>query len=244
VSANSNYAGTIKTQFRDDAIRMSMDKFGLIMVASAPKWDIFWYNEGANKYVTYPYNELGDRFKVLFGKRKSLEGRKVTSIRTGKSETIAGLKAEETNVMITAKNEKASRVELWMAKKIQPPPQLTHVMQTLLDIPAEKGLPLRVTSFGANGEKTPIFEAEKVVDAAVPPSTFAAPKNMKRVDDVMQLLMGDDDMGMSDEDSDKPAKKDDKAKLDKPKPAPAKPQPAANKPGNSNPLINLFVPRK
>jgi hypothetical protein len=202
VTATSDYAGGLVSQFASGAVRMALDKFGLIIITKGPKWDAVIYSDQNKKYMACPYAEWQEKLNFSLTRKKKTLRQKVVAVKTGKTKSIAGQPTDQFIVKRKPiKGEEGSfsdngYVEIWMARRIVPPVQFTSMLSALLQIPIDKGLPLLVVQHKEGLKAVTLFETYKVDTAPIPKTTFDVPKGMKKVDDEMELLIGDEDMDM------------------------------------------------
>jgi len=181
------------------------------MVTNAPDWTMDMYNEQNKKYMEIPYSHWQKRFSSMMGQHRGFLGDKTLETKkVGKSKKICGFSAEQLYVHSAGPGAKAGHEDLWVSKEINPPTQCTILLKEILGIPTDKGMPLLVDHYGPENKKMTVWEAYKISNATLPKSTFVLPKGMKKVEDEMELLVGDDDLDMMTSDSDKG--KDSKAK--------------------------------
>jgi hypothetical protein len=228
INANSEFMGSLVSQFDKSAMRMTLDKLGLTVVSTAPKWDGIAYSEQNKKYVSFPFSKWKQKFRMGFSPKKSGLGEgKLETVRTGKTATIQGQMADEYLVKIqtdkvspdqkgksgkksghtlTVQNIGPDYIDLWVASKIQPPSQFSFLLKNMMGVPSDKGMPLKVTRHSANGKPLLVLDATKVTEVSAPKSDFELPKGMKQVEDEMGLFISDD------EDTDTDLSKDSKVK--------------------------------
>ncbi len=208
VSATSNYAGAVIAQFKPGSVKFNLEKFGLTMVTNGPDWTMDMYNEQNKKYMEVPYSHWQKRFSSIMGQKRGFLGDKqLETKKVGKSKKICGVAAEELYVHSVGPGAKPGHADLWVSKDIYPPKQMTILLKEILGIPADKGMPLLVDHYGPDNNKMTVWEAYKVSNATLPSSTFVLPKGMKKVEDEMELLIGDDmDMMGAEPESDKSSK--------------------------------------
>lgn len=184
--------GPVLSQFNADAVRMDFDKLGLTVVAKAPKWDGQLYSRETKKYMQIPYAQWKTRFNLGLSHRleESVE-RKVKTVKTGKKAKIVGHKTEEISVTVDEPHHPRQRLDVWVTREIIPPVQFGVLLATFMQIPADKGMPLRVVQYKADGRKVVLFDTEKTQETAIAASEFVMPSGLQLVTDEMAVLFGD-----------------------------------------------------
>jgi hypothetical protein len=194
ISQSSNFAGTVFSELTPTALRMKVGRLGLILITRAPDWKAYVYNENTRNYVEMPYHEWQQ--KLIFSQTDKLNnefGRyKLTAKTTGKTTRISGLRAYE--CLVERKGDSKLGVptekitDLWIASDINAPPQVAQIFCSRLNIPTQKGIPLRATHRN-NGRMVSVLDTLDVHRKTLPPSNFEPLKNYKRVKDEMGLMM-------------------------------------------------------
>lgn len=198
VKFSSNYAGPILSQFSRTAIRMKIDKFGITVVAKAPDWHTYVYNETNQRFLELAHGEWKDKLDMTrFGGRRRVDKVDFQISKTNHSKNILGIKAEEKLVKEVLPNKALKlRADVWMASTIDPPDQFTELFSVVFpNIPSLKhGLPLSVTWVPDTGKPTVVLDAYKIENAPVAASSFEMPKGYKKVQDQMALMFDESDM--------------------------------------------------
>jgi hypothetical protein len=192
IDSTSNMMGTVNCKFTDEAVFMRLDKMGLVIITTAPKWNMLVYNDVNKNSMKMTKEQWQKRFgSGLMSKRTQKEP--VTTEATNKKEKIIGYAAEQLLVKKKVKDKISVSMELWLAKAIDGPAQLKALFRTFLNLPEDfKGMPLRVLA-NQNGHLVPILEAYKVTKTTFPKDTFQALTGYKEVKDEMALMMDDSD---------------------------------------------------
>jgi hypothetical protein len=197
IDSNSNMMGTVSCKFTDDAVYMRLDKMGLVIISTAPKWNMLVYNDLNKNYMNMTRDQWQKRFgSGLMSKHSQKEP--MTTVATNKEEKILGFSAEQFLVKRKIKDKMTVSMELWLTRALVGPEQLKALFRTFLNMPQDfKGMPLRVLS-NQNGHLVPIMEAYKVTKTTFPKDTFQTLKGYKEVKDEMALMMDDSDSSGAD----------------------------------------------
>ncbi len=195
LNVNSNFAGTVLYYITPDAVRMKFDKLGLLMLIKAPKWNALVYNDSNKNYVDLPYDHWKAKF-LLRGKKVADKAVVMTPLKTGKMQTIQGVKCYQ--VIVKKKDPKSKQTEIvaetWIAKDIKTPPQFNSMMKTMLDIPVDVGTPLRVLQMAKTSNKmTVVMDCYKANKVDVKVSEFMPLKGYKKVKDEMAMMLDEGD---------------------------------------------------
>jgi hypothetical protein len=192
IDSTSNMMGTVSCKFTDDAVYMRLDKMGLVIITTAPKWNMFVYNDVNKNYMNMTREQWQKRFgSGLMAKRSSKEP--IITVATNKEQKILGFSAEQFLVKRKIKDKETVSMELWLTKGLTGPEQLKALFRTFLNMPQDfKGMPLRVLS-NQNGHLVPMMDAYKVTKTTFTKDTFQTLKGYKEVKDEMALMMDDSD---------------------------------------------------
>jgi hypothetical protein len=192
IDSTSNMMGTVSCKFTDDAVYMRLDKMGLVIITTAPKWNMFVYNDVNKNYMNMTREQWQKRFgSGLMAKRSTKEP--IVTVATNKEQKILGFSAEQFLVKRKIKDKETVSMELWLTKGLTGPEQLKALFRTFLNMPQDfKGMPLRVLS-NQNGHLVPLMDAYKVTKTTFTKDTFQTLKGYKEVKDEMALMMDDSD---------------------------------------------------
>jgi hypothetical protein len=196
ISQSSNFAGTVFSEITPDAMRMRIGRLGLTIVTRGPEWNAYIYNENNKNYVEVPKGQFGRKFTLTRRiKTRDKNGELLlTSRSTGRSLKIEGHQASEITINRKADPELGLRSEtttdLWIASDIIAPPEIATVFCQNLNIPVQKGIPLRVLQ-RKNDKMVSILETLAIKRGHLAPETFQPLKGYKKVKDEIQLLMDD-----------------------------------------------------
>jgi hypothetical protein len=196
ISQSSNFAGTVFSEVTPTALRMKVGRLGLILITKAPDWKAYIYNENTRNYVELPYSDWQKKF--IFGQTEKYKDQyghsTLTAKQTGKTIRICKLKAFECvverkgNSKLGIPTEKVT--DLWVASEIDAPRQVAEIFCSRLNIPSQKGIPLRAIHRN-NGKMVQVLDTLDVQRKVLPPSNFEPLKNYKKVKDEMGLMMDD-----------------------------------------------------
>jgi len=200
ITQSSNFVGFLAADMTATAFRMKFDKLGITLVAKAPVWQGYVYNDQSHKYCEMTMEQWTKRFTL--GRTGNLKGKNgellLVARKTGKTSTISGLKAFEWKVYKkpTLPNEKETvKMVIWLTPEIFPPPQIEQIFSSFLNFPLKKGMVLKA-SHDNYGRVVPDIETLEVKKASFQPAIFEPRKGYTKVKDEMQLIMDEssDDM--------------------------------------------------
>ena len=177
-------------------MRMRIGRLGLTIITRAPEWTAYVYNDNNKNYCEIPKNMWGKKFTIgSMGSMKLKEGKqKLISQPTGKSMKISGHSAKQVEVIRAANKEMdlpaETITEVWIASDILPPPQVMELFCQHLNIPVQKGVPLRVLN-RSKGKMIAVLDTLGIKKGPLSPDIFLPMKGYRKVEDEMQLLMDD-----------------------------------------------------
>jgi len=175
---------------------MRIGRLGLTIITRGPEWTAYVYNDNNKNFCEIPKDQWGKKFVIgSMNSMKLKEGRqKLNSQPTGKVMKISGYKAKEVEVIRAAKPELDLPAEkitaVWIATDIQPPPQVMELFCQHLNIPPQKGVPLRVLN-RAKGKMVSVLDTLAIKKGPISPDIFVPLKGYRKVNDEMQLLIDD-----------------------------------------------------
>jgi hypothetical protein len=197
ISQTSNFAGSVSTELTATSMRMRIGRLGLTILSKAPDWTAYVYNENNKNYCEIQKGQWGKKFTIggLNSLAKGRDGKtQLTSQPTGKTMKIFGYKVMQVEVIKAAKPEldqPAEKVtEVWIAADIHPPPPVSELFCQHLNIPVQKGIPLRMFN-RAKGKMVSVLDTLAIKKGPIAPETFDQLKGYKKVQDEMQLIMDD-----------------------------------------------------
>lgn len=172
-------------------------KMGCTLVAKAPDWNIVMYNEKTKVYFLSPLNEWKGAQNSLKSSAKTRQAysRATTSLiekppKKLKDEVILGHKTSLylTDNLVTTGLKK---VEFSITPDIQVPVQLQQIFAKIYGVGLTKlkGLPLKVSYIDENGKRSPVFDTRHIKEQMIPMQHFTYPKDFKRVDSEIAVLM-------------------------------------------------------
>jgi len=88
--------------------------------------------------------------------------------------------------------------EMWIAKDPCVPKQFNELMSKIFGIPAEDGLPLSISLRQKNGKITSIWETVKLTKGNIGRDEFKPIQGFKKVKTEVEMMLGDQDLGMDD----------------------------------------------
>ncbi len=100
-----------------------------------------------------------------------------------------------------AKPVTVREAEMWIAKDPCVPKQFNQLMGKIFGIPAEDGLPLSISLRQKNGKITSIWETVKLTKGIITKDEFKPIVGYKKVRTEVEMMLGDQDMGLSESDS-------------------------------------------
>jgi hypothetical protein len=196
ISQSSNFAGSVYTQLTANAVRMKIGRFGVTMIAKAPVWTAYLYNDNNKSYCELPKGRWTSQFLLPRSSAlRSQQGKSILKSKaTGKSMRISGYQANQIEVIRPARPEmrlpEEILTEVWTASDIFPPPEVAELICRHLNVPVQKGVPLRVFN-KTRGKMVSVLDTLAIKRGPVPPETFEPMKGYKKVKDEMQLIMED-----------------------------------------------------
>jgi hypothetical protein len=198
IDSNSNMMGSVTCKFNDDAAYMRLDKMGLVIISSAPKWNMLVYNDVNKNCMKMTFEQWQKRFGAgMLGKSSKKEPMK--TVTTKKREKILGFSADQILLKGKVNGVEQTRMEVWLSTAISAPMQLKSLFRTFLNLPEDMhGMPLRVLTL-QNGKLVPMLEAYKVTKATLAKETFQPLTGYKEVKDEMALMMDDGDSSSADD---------------------------------------------
>lgn len=169
-------------------------KMGCCMVTASPDWNVVMYNDRTHVYFESPLAEWkGAKSSLKSGKQAHAGSAKPlveNPPKKLKEETVLGMKTTLylTDNLVTTGLKK---VEFCITPEIESPEQLRQVFGKIYGIGLTKlkGLPLAVSYIDENGKRSPVFITTKIERQAIPTAYFTFPKNYKRVDSEIAVLM-------------------------------------------------------
>lgn len=228
VEATSNYAGTLSCQMCKDGIRVKSDRMGLTWILTAPKWNAQIYNTSTECYMDLPYNEWTKRqsFMPMAKKKtvlklektdntKMLHGLKARqfvimatftapppgSVPPGAPGSLpgSGVGKQKTGKTAAPQTFTVREAEMWVAKDPCVPRQFNELMSKIFGFPTEDGLPLSISLRQKTGKITSIWETVKLSRSNISKEEFAPIVGFKKVKTEVEMMLGDQDLGLSDD---------------------------------------------
>ncbi len=159
--------------FNADSIRIDFANLAMSVVARAPKWEGRLFSEQTNNYMVIPYSEWKDRLNLNLMHRKNNQvEQKLTTVKSGKHVTILEHPCDELLLTVDSGKDKR-KMQAYVTKDISAPPQFSLLLKSVLDIPSDKGMPLRVVQAKPDGKKSRsmIRPAWQIPPCLTPPSS-------------------------------------------------------------------------
>ena len=97
---------------------------------------------------------------------------KVTSVKSGKHVTILEHPCDELLLTVDSGKDKR-KMQAYVTKDISAPPQFSLLLKSVLDLPSEKGMPLRIVQAQPDGKRSryTIRPAWQILPSLTPPSS-------------------------------------------------------------------------
>jgi hypothetical protein len=200
ITQSSNFIGFLACDMTPVGFRMKFDKLGITLIAKAPLWQGYVYNDQSHKYCEMTMEQWTKRFTL--GRTGNLKGKNgellLVAKKTGKTSTILGLKSFEWKVFKKSPlpNEPEQlKMVFWLTPDISPPKQIGQIFSGFLQLPLQKGMLLRA-SHDNYGRIVPDLDTLEAKKATFQPAIFEPRKGYTKVKDEMQLIMDEstDDM--------------------------------------------------
>lgn len=161
---------------------------GVGLVARAPSWNVFFYNEKTRLYYSLTFDSWRRKLEARRRAPRNIAWRK------SQSGNVAGLKATK----YVASNSTASSVgrgnawssaDCWVADQIKVPQRLAEMLTTVYGLPTTQAVPLRVTYTDLNGREETILDTYQQQSTPVPDSYLTAPSGYKLAKSEVEVLM-------------------------------------------------------
>lgn len=107
-----------------------------------------------------------------------------------------GKRKEKTKKAAAAPAVTVREAEMWVAKDPCVPKQFNELMSKIFGIPAEDGLPLSISLRQKNGKITSIWETVKLTKGNIGRDEFKPIQGYKKVKTEVEMMLGDQDLGM------------------------------------------------
>jgi hypothetical protein len=184
IEQRTNYAGAQKCYVSPAGVRLESQLVDTIIDVPGKKVTVF--KDDAKAYCMLTYEQWISHFI----KAKPNNQRKITKGKAGK---VAGIAANQ--YMFENIDHGVRRVteEYWTAAETEIPTKFTKPLSDLADLPAEIGMPLKITQFKADGSKVVMLDTEKCTKAAINKKMYQMPVGYKVVKDPITLVLGADE---------------------------------------------------
>lgn len=199
---DSDFYGRTKVNVCPSGIRIDSDKLGIVLVSTAPKWNLIAYNPAAKTF--YETTLESWRKRIMSGSASKREHHRV--VKKQGTVTVGGLKATKYRMVevLTPEDKMRRRargdIDLFTLNSIMIPKQAVSILSIAPYLPQDLGMPVRIIQYGrdnpAKGQKT-VMDTTKGQTAMIPGSVFAAPKGFRRVSSEVALLMESEDDEMT-----------------------------------------------
>ncbi len=195
--------GPMNMTIGKQAVKFSLDKLGIVWLASGPKWQSYCYNPEGKTILVRDHATWKSGF---FDMRGHKAGRKEPDLKlkeTGVREKVAGFKCRKADLICTPAppyrpgepHTPYKSGVVWIAEKFPAPSEFSEVMKNLVKVDVKDGVVLKFNLLKPNQFKLleTAYETTKITAMKKPASFFDPPTGYKPVKSEMQLLMGDDD---------------------------------------------------
>jgi hypothetical protein len=199
IDYSTNFAGHIKLTFCDRAIAMNLEKFGVVIISNAPKWNSVVYNELNKRYMEVSNEQWrNSQFIEKLLRRQLSKAAKMQPEFTQETKLIEGF--QTTHMILKVKNssgEMDESSELWVTPGLHVPSQFKQFLQIALGVSEQiKGTPLQISVI----QKDLIDKSPHLVQALVAykisktanTGAFKALPGYKEVKSEINLLTEDD----------------------------------------------------
>lgn len=190
IDSSSNFAGTVNCKFTEKAVYMRLEKLGLVIITTAPKWNMRVYNEINKSCINMPYDFWKTRFIVGTQHKRLTSQPELDPVAAHKTKLIQGCPAVEYIIKRKMPDGSLTDVsELWLAKSIVGPAQLKQLFHVVLNTPEDfRGVPLTISTH-QNGQMVPILEAYRIKRTTFPKEQFQPLSGYKEVKDELALML-------------------------------------------------------
>jgi hypothetical protein len=205
LSQYSDYLGAETVLISKNSIKVTADKYGVSLMASAPKFDVLGINDKTHVYYLAEYDNWAKRFKKQSDDMQKSPFQEDGEVRVANVITKRILvDAEHGGETIKAEPGRiAHNTVLFVAPDIKTSPKLVGLLSTIAYVPSTLGFPLRVWRYRVGGTRstrvneanTSIIWDTRAIKPADVPDSFAIPKGYTRVDTEMALFIGGDSGG-------------------------------------------------
>ncbi|CAN5677741.1 hypothetical protein BH10CYA1_BH10CYA1_65090 [soil metagenome] len=205
IEYSTSFIGIVKLKFNDQALWMQFEKLGLTVVATAPIWTSFVYNESNKRYMKLSRDQWKNS-KFLEGLMKHRK----RSPELGKTEhthmkkVIGGLHASQ--ILVRSKNQNGAletSSEIWLTSEVNVPTQFKQFLRMALGISENfSGTPLQILVAPRDlatkqPHLTQALAAYKVVRVPLVVDPFKKLSGYKEVANELSLMIDDDAEGVS-----------------------------------------------
>ena len=200
IDYTSNFAGPLKLEFSDQTISMRLEKLGLYVISTGPKWNLLVYNELNKKFmsVTNQQWQSSKFLENLLRRRKAAIGNIETDY-THQFKTIEGIRAAQ----VILRTKKATGLleqtsEIWVAEELLVPSQFKQLLRIALGVSGEfNGTPLQISVIQRNAiDQKPnmvqALAAYRILKTTIGPLDFKALDGYKEVKSEVNLMVDDD----------------------------------------------------
>jgi hypothetical protein len=191
----SEISGKQEILWKTDAVRVSFEKNGLIMITKAPDWKVDIFSPYTKRYCQYTF----EQFKNKFCQEKQRHKANHVVLKGKKTQTIIGLRVTQ---YLMAKAKKSGVVdwsdssELWVTKQLTMPQKVSEVFAEMASLPKGLGVPLRVLRIRNNGLTVRTINTLALHKTAINDSSFKMPTGYKRVSDELGVMLEEDAEGL------------------------------------------------
>ncbi|HEY9755277.1 MAG TPA: hypothetical protein V6C97_08950 [Oculatellaceae cyanobacterium] len=199
IDYSTNFAGHIKVTFCDQAIATKLEKFGVTVIASAPKWNSFVYNAVNKRYMEVSSEQFRtSKFIEKLLRRQLEKATRAQAEFTHKAKSIEGFQASQ--MLLKERNaagELEESSEVWVTPNLNVPSQFKQFLQIALGVAHEiDGTPLQISVMqkGLDDRSHHLVQALIAYRISKVPRTgaFDAMPGYKKVNTEINLLTADD----------------------------------------------------
>lgn len=195
----STFFGASTIKVSKDGIRIDSKKLGLVIVSHAPSWSVIAFNEKTKAYYEATQEEWRKRLASRTSSKQA--NRMKQDIKQTGTSKVAGqnTKIYRWSDFYTkgggSKKLNPTITDFYASQSSLIPKQAAGVLASSSDLPAEFGLPLKITREEKGTKKLTLLNTTKCVESPLDKTIFFQPKGFKRVSSEVALIMdtGDDD---------------------------------------------------
>lgn len=148
IDYSTTFAGHIKVTFCDKAILMRLEKFGVIVIATGPKWNSLVYNQLNKRYMEVSNEQWrSSKFIEKLLKRQLEKASTMRTEFTHNTKTIEGFPTSE--LILKTKDASGAMAEasqIWVTPNLHVPAEFKQFLQIALGVSENiDGTPLQIS---------------------------------------------------------------------------------------------------